>query len=252
MQEVVRFDASLIKYFYINSNGTVPINMIVELPKYYVSANNEIVLNPTITIRQNRIETKSIQLEPINIGPTEIQLNQKDVQQSISDNNVITIDLCKTLIQSEKKLKKKADTSKICLYYANIINLDASEYPGLDKIFIQFDGTVNKAEYKTFLKLLYPFAPHMTEELHEKIYGEMLSKGTWVSYDEALCLDSTVEIVVQINGKIKDKLVIPADISKEELEKSALENDVIKELIAGKTVVKVIGVPKKLVNIVVK
>ena len=65
LQEVVRFDASLIKYFYINSNGTVPINMIVELPKYYVSANNEIVLNPTITIRQNRIETKSIQLESL-------------------------------------------------------------------------------------------------------------------------------------------------------------------------------------------
>ncbi len=113
-------------------------------------------------------------------------------------------------------------------------------------------GNVNKAEYKTLLTLLNPFAPHMTEELYSELFGEILSKGNWVDYDEALCIDSTIEIVVQINGRVKAKMMVDANIKREDMEKAAMENDEIKELIGSQSVVKVIAVPGKLVNIVVK
>ena len=113
-------------------------------------------------------------------------------------------------------------------------------------------GKVNKAEYKALLTLLYPFAPHITEELYSELFGEILSEGKWVSYDEALCEDATVEIVLQLNGRVKAKMTIDAKLSREEMEKKALENEEVKELIEGKQIVKIIAVPGKLVNIVVK
>ena len=113
-------------------------------------------------------------------------------------------------------------------------------------------GSVNHAEYKTLLTLLNPFAPHMTEELYHELFGGILSEGKWVSYDEALCVDATVEIVVQLNGKVKSKMVIAANLDREGMEKAAMENEEVKALLEGKSVVKVIAVPGKLVNIVVK
>ncbi len=113
-------------------------------------------------------------------------------------------------------------------------------------------GSVNKAEYKALLTLLNPFAPHMTEELYHELFGSVLSEGKWVDYDEALCVDATVEIVVQFNGKVKSKMVIPANLDREGMEKAAMESDEVKKLLDGKTVVKVIAVPGKLVNIVVR
>ena len=83
-------------------------------------------------------------------------------------------------------------------------------------------------------------------------FSGFLHDTKWPEFDEAKTKDDTVEIVAQINGKVKDKIVISADLSREEMEKAALENDKIKELVSGKTIVKVICVPKKLVNIVVK
>ena len=113
-------------------------------------------------------------------------------------------------------------------------------------------GSINKAEYKTLLTLLNPFAPHMTEELYSELFGEILSNGNWVSYDEALRVDSTIEIVVQLNGRVKAKMVVDANISREDMEKAAMDNEEVKALIGDMTVVKVIAVPGKLVNIVVK
>ena len=113
-------------------------------------------------------------------------------------------------------------------------------------------GNINKAEYKTLLTLLNPFAPHMTEELYSQLFGGILSEGKWVDYDEALCVDSTVEIVVQINGRVKAKMVVDANLNREDMEKAAMENEEVKALIAGQNVVKIIAVPGKLVNIVVK
>ena len=121
----------------------------------------------------------------------------------------------------------------------------------LNEIYEQ--NEIGKDELKIFITLLNPFAPHLTEEMWEKAgFSGYLNQTSWSTYDEAKTVDNEVEMVLQVNGKIKDKIVVSTDISKEELEKTALENEAVKELTAGKTVVKIITVPKKLVNIVVK
>ena len=114
-------------------------------------------------------------------------------------------------------------------------------------------GSVTKGEYRILIILLNPNAPHITEELWEK-YGNtaLLATTRWPDYDKAKTVDDEVEIAVQINGKIKDKITVSKDISKEDLESAAKEAERIKEQLSGKTVVKVICVPGKLVNIVVK
>ena len=114
-------------------------------------------------------------------------------------------------------------------------------------------GSVTKGEYMTLITLLNPVAPHMTEELWEKYgNGGLLSLHPWPKYDEAKTVDDEVEIVVQINGKIKDKMMVPAGLDRGSLTSAATENEKIKALTEGKNIVKVIAVPGKLVNIVVK
>ncbi|MBO5211809.1 MAG: leucine--tRNA ligase [Clostridia bacterium] len=114
-------------------------------------------------------------------------------------------------------------------------------------------GAVTKDEFKTFIILLNPFAPHITEELWELCgFDGMLNETEWPKYDEAKCVDATVEIVVQVNGKIRARLNVPADISAPDAIALAKAEAAIANEISGKTVVKELYVPKKLVNIVVK
>ncbi len=113
-------------------------------------------------------------------------------------------------------------------------------------------GGFNKAEFRTLLILLNPFAPHITEELFERLGFGILNEQKWVEYDEALCVDSTVELAVQVNGKVKARFNAPVDSDSETLIGMALELPEIKALTDGKTIVKKIAVPGKLVNIVVK
>lgn len=102
-----------------------------------------------------------------------------------------------------------------------------------------------------FLKLLSPIAPHMAEELWQKLgHKETISYEPWPQYDEAKLISDEVEVVVQINGKVRSKLIVSREASKEELEKAAKNDEKIKALIEGKTIRKVIAVPGKLVNIV--
>jgi len=103
------------------------------------------------------------------------------------------------------------------------------------------------------LKLLAPFAPHMTEELWSLIIADgSVHKAKWPVYDEKATILDEIEIVLQVNGKVRDKLVVAADLSREDLEKAALAKPHVQDYLVGKTIVKVICVPKKLVNIVVK
>ena len=104
---------------------------------------------------------------------------------------------------------------------------------------------------KQFVLLLAPFAPHIAEELWRLLGGEKtLSYESWPKYDEKLTVDSTVEIPVQIKGKVRAKITVPHDISKDDLEEAARSDERIKELLAGKEVRKVIVVPGRLVNFV--
>ena len=114
-------------------------------------------------------------------------------------------------------------------------------------------GKITKGELKTLLILLNPFAPHITEEMWVNAdFGGMLNETAWPEFDEAKCVDSTVEIVVQINGKIRARLNVPAEISAPDAIALAKEDLAVKAEIDGKNVIKEIYIPKKLINIVVK
>ena len=115
------------------------------------------------------------------------------------------------------------------------------------------NGKINKAEFKTLLVLLNPFAPHVTEEMWQNLgYEGTISASQWPKYDESKTVDNEIEIVLQINGKVRDKIVIGAKEDNESVKAKALANDKIIEFTEGKNIVKVIVIPKKLVNIVVK
>ncbi|HLU21574.1 MAG TPA: leucine--tRNA ligase [Bacillaceae bacterium] len=102
-----------------------------------------------------------------------------------------------------------------------------------------------------FVKLLAPICPHIAEELWEKLgHTESITYAKWPEYDEAKLIDNEVEIVVQLNGKVRSKLMVARDVSREQLEELAMNDEKIKEMVAGKTIRKVIAVPGKLVNIV--
>ncbi|MDU6092235.1 MAG: leucine--tRNA ligase, partial [Staphylococcus lugdunensis] len=104
-----------------------------------------------------------------------------------------------------------------------------------------------------FVKMLAPIAPHIGEELWQKLgHDETITYQPWPTYNETLLVDSEVEIVVQVNGKVRAKLTIPKELSKEEMQELALENENVKMAIDGKEIKKVIAVPQKLVNIVAK
>ncbi len=114
-------------------------------------------------------------------------------------------------------------------------------------------GSVTRGEYKTLLTLLNPFAPHITEELFEMMsFGGTLSASTWPTYDEAKTIDQTVEMAVMIGGRVRAKIMVPADMAEEDIKNTALSDETVRSALSGKNVTKIIVVPKKLVNIVAK
>ena len=121
----------------------------------------------------------------------------------------------------------------------------------LNKIYDK--GSINTAELKTFVTLLNPFAPHVTEEIWaEQNFGGMLANGSWVEYDEDKCVDSTIEIAVQVCGKIKARINVPAEIEEEAAIELAKADEKVAEAIEGKTIIKALYVKGRLVNIVAK
>lgn len=114
-------------------------------------------------------------------------------------------------------------------------------------------GGATREEYRILLILLNPFAPHMTEELWERLgYGGQLAHAQWPVYDETKCVESTVEIAVQLNGKIRTRMAIAADASAQEVLAAAKVDEKIAPALSGMQIVKELYVPGKLVNIVVK
>ncbi|WP_422404457.1 leucine--tRNA ligase [Mammaliicoccus sp. JADD-157] len=110
---------------------------------------------------------------------------------------------------------------------------------------------LSKAYVEGFVKMLSPIAPHISEELWAKLgHDDTIAYEEWPTFDPSLLVDNEVEIVIQVNGKLKEKTKVSKDLSKEEMEQFALEIDKVKQAIEGKTVRKVIAVPQKLVNIV--
>ena len=114
-------------------------------------------------------------------------------------------------------------------------------------------GGATREEYRILLILLNPFAPHMTEELWERLgYGGQLAQAQWPVYDPAKCVEDTVEIAVQVNGKIRTRLVIPADSEAAQALAAAKADEKIAAALAGMQIVKELYVPGKLVNLVIR
>jgi leucyl-tRNA synthetase len=107
--------------------------------------------------------------------------------------------------------------------------------------------------WEPLVKMVGPYAPHLGEELWQRLgHAESLSKAPWPVYDASLAADDEVTVVVQVNGKLRDKFVVPVGTGKDELQKIALGLPKTKEWIDGKEIAKVIVVPGKLVNVDVK
>ena len=112
---------------------------------------------------------------------------------------------------------------------------------------------ITTSDYEVLIKLLYPFAPHITEELNKEVLNkDSLVYSNWPVYEEDKTIDNTFEMIIQVNGKLRDKVIVKRDITKEEMEEVSLKRDNIIKFVKNKEIIKVISVPNKLVNIVVK
>lgn len=163
---------------------------------------------------------------------------------SLEDGNEYRKELETEFHKAIKKVTEDIESLKMNTAIATLMSLLNS---------ITATGSINKAELKTYITLLNPFAPHITEEMWTLAgFDGMLNEAKWPIYDEAKCVDSTVEIAVQVNGKIRARIKVPADVSSEEALNLAKAEDNVNKEITGKTIIKELYVPKRLVNIVIK
>ena len=161
------------------------------------------------------------------------------LQNILTDGDEFTPELQTLMHKTIKKVSEDIEQMKFNTAIAAMMAL-INEITSL--------GRINKAEMKAFLTILNPFAPHITEEMYNSLGFGILNESQWCEYDEALCVDSTVEIVVQLCGKIKARINVPANAEKDEL--LSLAKAAMAQALEGKTIRKEIVVPGKLVNIV--
>lgn len=168
-----------------------------------------------------------------------------NLQEILKDGDAYSEKLESAFHKTVKKVSEDIETLKYNTAIAALMTL-------LNNIYDV--GEINRAELKTLLILVNPFAPHVTEEMWSTLgYGEMLAKdAVWPAYDPEKCVDSTIEIAVQVNGKLRGKLVVAADISAEDAIAAAKTDEKVQSFLTDKNVVKEIYVPGKLVNLVVK
>lgn len=168
-----------------------------------------------------------------------------NLQEILKDGDAYSEKLESAFHKTVKKVSEDIETLKYNTAIAALMTLLNNIYDA---------GEINRAELKTLLILVNPFAPHVTEEMWSTLgYGEMLAKdASWPAYDPEKCVDSTIEIAVQVNGKLRGKLVVAADISAEDAIAAAKADEKVQSFLTDKNVVKEIYVPGKLVNLVVK
>ena len=167
-----------------------------------------------------------------------------NLQGMLTDSDEYSKDMEISMHKTVKKVTQDIERMKFNTAIASLMSLINEFYT---------KGSVTKGEFKTFLILLNPIAPHITEELWQIAGGNgMITDNKWPEYDEEKTVDDTIEMVVQINGKIREKMQIPVGLSQDEVKKLAVESEKIAQCLEGKNVVKVIVVPNKLINFVVK
>ena len=168
-----------------------------------------------------------------------------NLQEILKDGDAYSEKLESAFHKTVKKVSEDIETLKYNTAIAALMTLLNNIYDA---------GEINRAELKTLLILVNPFAPHVTEEMWSTLgYGEMLAKdAVWPAYDPEKCVDSTIEIAVQVNGKLRGKLMVAADISAEDAIAAAKTDEKVQSFLTDKNIVKEIYVPGKLVNIVAK
>ena len=168
-----------------------------------------------------------------------------NLQEILVDGDEFSKELSSSFHKTIKKVTEDIEALKYNTAIAALMTL-------LNAIYTK--GEINRAELKALLLLVNPFAPHVTEELWEACgYGKMMAAdGEWPTFDEAKCIDETIEIVVQINGKIRAKLNVPADIEQADAVAAAKADEKVAAELDGKNIIKEIYVKGKLVNIVAK
>ena len=167
-----------------------------------------------------------------------------NLQDKVTDGDSYSEELTSLMHRTTKKVTEDIEAMKFNTAVAAMMGM----LNDIDKA-----GHINRAEYRTLIMLLNPFAPHITEELYEIMnYGGVLNEQSWPVFEEALCAESTIEIAVQVNGKIKAKLNIPADAEQDEVLALAKADAEVAAAMDGKNIVKEIYVKGRLVNIVVK
>lgn len=168
-----------------------------------------------------------------------------NLQEILTDGDEYSKELSSSMHKTIKKVTEDIENMKFNTAIASLMTLLNAIYE---------NGKINRAELKTLLLLVSPFAPHIAEEMWSALgFGKMLaSDGQWPTFDEAKCVDDSVEIVVQINGKIRAKLVVPVEISNDDAIALAKSDEKIAEELSGKNIIKEIYVKGKLVNIVAK
>ena len=164
--------------------------------------------------------------------------------ETIIDEDIISKENEKIINKGIKKVSEDIENLKYNTAVSTLMTM-LNEFNANKKI--------TKKEYRIFLQLLNPFAPHITEELNEKYnLGEELSKSLLEDYDESKIIDETFTMVVQVNGKVRGKIEVNANTSDDEMRELAKSIENVKNYIDGKEIVKEVIVPKKLVSIVVK
>ncbi len=167
-----------------------------------------------------------------------------NLQEIVTDGDEFSKVLSSSFHKTIKKVTEDIEALKYNTAIAALMTL-------LNAIYAK--GAINKAELKALLLLVNPFAPHVTEEINSAVFGDgMLAVTQWPSFDEAKCVDDEIEIVVQLNGKVRAKLNVPADVEQADAIAMAKADEKIAAEIAGKTIVKELYVKGRLVNIVVK
>ncbi len=165
------------------------------------------------------------------------------LNERLNDNKGYTSSFEGIINKTIKKVSDDIETLKYNTAISELMKL-VNEYYAVESI--------SKDDYTVLLTLLYPFAPHITEELNEMIGNSPICKSSWPKYDEAKTIDETKEIAVQVNGKVRGTITIHVDDNEDIIKEKALNEENVKRHTEGKEIVKVIVIKGKIVNIVVK
>ena len=165
------------------------------------------------------------------------------LQDILTDGDAFRPEMTAVMHRTIKKVSEDIEAMKFNTAIASMMTLLNTIYE---------NGSINRAEYGALLRILNPFAPHMTEEIYQNVFGKILSEQSWPAYDDALCVEKTVEMAVQVNGKLRGRIRVPTDADAETVLGIAKADEVVGAALAGKTLVKEIVVPNKIVNLVVK